>query len=93
MCAYGPRRGIFGAHDGAQRNAAPRSSKIVEAESPARDSAISKIDGLAMSATATRLDAVVLLPVCCLHHLFDARPLGLTAQRLPFLPALICDFP
>src|ERR1700732_2555728 len=22
----------------------------------------------------------VLLPVCCLHHLFDARPLGLTQQ-------------
>src|ERR1700730_12400849 len=90
------------------RRHSPRSSKIVAAESPARDSAIS-IDGLAMSATATRLDAVtadvagrfrsgqretklllhrarqkpahaVLLPVCRLHHLVDASPLGLTQQ-------------
>ena len=81
------------------RRHSPRSSKIVEAESPASDSAIS-IDGLAMSATAARLDAVtadvacrfrsgqrtklllhrarqkpahaVLLPVCCLHHLFPS---------------------
>src|SRR5580693_10420431 len=87
------------------RRHAPRSSKIVAAESRASDSAISIDDlamSLAMSATATRRDAVtadvacrfrsgqresklllhrarqkpahaVLLPVCCLHHLFDAR--------------------
>src|ERR1700737_1503348 len=90
------------------RRHSPRSSKIVAAKSRASDSAIS-IDDLAMSATATRRDAVtadvacrfrsgqretklllhrarqkpahaVLLPVCCLHHLFDARPLGLTQQ-------------
>src|SRR6202043_3323607 len=89
------------------RRHSPRSSKIVEAESRASDSAIS-IGDLAMSATATRLDAVtadagrfrsgqretklllhrarqkpahaVLLPVCCLHHLFDAGPRGLTQQ-------------
>src|ERR1700732_2476953 len=86
----------------------PRSSKIVAAESPASDSAIA-IDDLAMSATATRRDAVtadvvcrfrsgqretklllhrarqkpahaVLLPVCSLHHLFDAGPLGLAQE-------------
>src|ERR1700736_3419196 len=94
------------------RRHSPRSSKIVAAESPASDSAISIDDlamSLAMSATATRRDAVtagvacrfrsgqretklllhrarqkpahaVLLPVCCLHHLFDARPLGLSQQ-------------
>jgi hypothetical protein len=39
------------------RRRSPRSSKIVAAESPASDSAIS-IDGLAMSANATRRDAV-----------------------------------
>src|SRR3984893_16635226 len=94
------------------RRHAPRSSKIVAAESRASDSAISIDDlamSLAMSATATRRDAVtadvacrfrsgqretqlllhrarqkpahaVLLPVGCLHHLFDAGPLGLTQQ-------------
>src|SRR5271157_3891517 len=85
------------------RRHSPRSSKIVEAESRASVSRIS-IDGLAMSAAAALLDAVmadaiiglrrcqretelpfhragqepahaVLLPVCRLHHLFDARPL------------------
>src|SRR6202795_5137316 len=90
------------------RRHSPRSSKIVAAESRASDSAIS-IDDLAISATATRRDAVtadvarrfrsgqretklllhparqepahaVLPPVGCLHHLFDARPLGLTQQ-------------
>src|SRR3984893_10789737 len=90
------------------RRHSPRSSKIVEPESRASDSAIS-IAALAMSATATRRDAVtadvacrlrsgqretklllhrarqkpahaVLLPVCCPHHLCDARPLGLTQQ-------------
>src|SRR3984893_8642653 len=82
------------------RRHSPRSSKIVAAESPASDSAIS-IDGLGMLATPTRLDSgtadcaclfrsgqretklllhrarqkpahAVLLPGCCLHHLFDA---------------------
>jgi hypothetical protein len=93
------------------RRHSPRSSKIVEAESPASDSATS-IDGLAMSATATRLDAVtadvacrfrsgqretklllhrarqkpahaVLLPVCCLHHLFDASSVNLLSPTKP----------
>src|SRR6202011_163922 len=90
------------------RRHSPRSSKIVAAESRASDSAIA-IDDSAISATATRRDAVtadvacrfrsgqretklllhsarqeptqaVLLPVCCLHHLCDAGPLGLTQQ-------------
>jgi hypothetical protein len=39
------------------RRHSPRSSKIVAAESRASDAAIA-IDDLAMSATATRLDAV-----------------------------------
>src|SRR3984893_2180526 len=93
------------------RRHSPRSSKIVAAESRASDSAIS-IDGLSMSATATRLEAVtahvayrfrsgqretklllhrarqkpahaVLLPVCSLHHLFDAGPLGLAQEGEP----------
>src|ERR1700738_4169500 len=45
------------------RRHSPRSSKIVEAESRASDSAIS-IDDLAMSATATRRDAVTADVVC-----------------------------
>src|ERR1700675_2676965 len=90
------------------RRHSPRSWKIVAAESRDSDSAIS-IDDLAISATATRRDAVtadvarrfrggqretklflhrarqkpahaMLLPVRCLHHLFDASPLGLAQQ-------------
>src|SRR5580704_9297393 len=45
------------------RRHSPRSSKIVAAESRASDSAIS-IDDLAMSATATRRDAVTADVVC-----------------------------
>ena len=49
------------------RRHSPRSSKIVKAESPASDSAIAIDDlamSLAMSATATRLDAVTADVAC-----------------------------